>query len=191
MPVPTPQENAGRSGVYRLLGRLWLQEVDTLLLNQLGRGDLGAAFENAGGVVPTLVTGETVEDLAVDFCQLFLGPSQHCPPYQSVWETGQFEGEAGNSMLGFAEVVRYDPSAVLPGGMLDHLGLQLDLMGHLLGGSIAGETQIVEEVANAFYSAHLSWPEPLLVAAQERARTAFYRSLLKLTGEFLETEARS
>ncbi|MEE3373296.1 MAG: molecular chaperone TorD family protein [Planctomycetota bacterium] len=189
--MPTSQENVGRSGVYRLLGRLWLREVDSLLLNQLSRGDLGAAFATAGGVVPALVTGETVEDLEVDFCQLFLGPSRHCPPYQSVWETGQFEGEAGKSVLGFAEVVRYEPSAVLSGGMLDHLGVQLDLMGHLLGGGIEGETQVIEEVANAFYSAHLTWPEPLLSAAQERARTAFYRSMLKLTGEFLETESRS
>ena len=195
--VRRSQDQAGRSGLYRLLGRLWLREVDAPLLNQLSDGVLGEAFVAAGGVSPGLVTGETVETLAVDYCQLFLGPSGHFPPYQSVWEAGQFEGEAANSVREYAEVVRYDPAGVLPGGMVDHLGVQLDLMGHLLAGGVEGddgvaaeaEDNVIEEVSNAFYSSHLAWPETLLSATKERAKTEFYRSMLTLTGAFLDVEA--
>ena len=190
LPVPCSDEKLGRSGLYRLLARLWLREVDTPLLERLSDGLLAEAFLAAGGVLPAVVTGETVESLAVDYCQLFLGPSRHCPPYQSVWESGQFEGEAGTSVREFAEVVRYDPEVALPGGMVDHLGVQLDLMGHLLAGEVEAEEGVVEEVAAAFYSAHLTWPKPLLATAQERAQTSFYRSMLALTGAFLETESR-
>ena len=193
--VGRSQDKPGRSGVYRLLGRLWLREVDAPLLEQLSDGVLGEAFVAAGGVSPSLVTGETVESLAVDYCQLFLGPSGHFPPYQSVWEAGQFEGEAAKSVREFAEVVGYDPAGVLPGGMVDHLGVQLDLMGHLLSGGVDAEDSadaednIIDEVSDAFYSAHLTWPDTLLSATRERAKTAFYRSMLTLTGEFLDTEA--
>ena len=187
--VRRSQDNAGRSGVYRLLGRLWLREVDAPLLNQLSDGVLGETFVAAGGVSPAPVTGETVESLAVDYCQLFLGPSGHFPPYQSVWEAGQFEGEAAKSVREFAEVVRYDPTGVLPGGMVDHLGVQLDLMGYLLSGGLAAEDHVIEEVSNAFYSSHLAWPDTLLSATAERAKTAFYRSMLTLTGAFLDSEA--
>ena len=183
------QDNAGRSGVYRLLGRLWLREVDAPLLNQLSDGVLGETFVAAGGVSPGLVTGETLESLAVDYCQLFLGPSGHFPPYQSVWEAGQFEGEAAKSVREFAEVVRYDPTGVLPGGMVDHLGVQLDLMGHLLSGGLDAEDHVIEELSNAFFSSHLTWPDTLLSATAERAKTAFYRSMLTLTGAFLDSEA--
>ena len=189
LPVPCSDDKLGRSGLYRLLARLWLREVDTPLLERLSDGLLGEAFVAAGGVLPEAVTGETVEGLAVDYCQLFLGPSRHCPPYQSVWEAGQFEGEAGTSVREFAEVVRYDPEAALPGGMVDHLGVQLDLMGHLLAGEVEAEEGVVEEVAGAFYSAHLAWPETLLSATKERAETEFSRSMLTLTGAFLDIEA--
>ena len=79
--------------------------------------------------------------------------------------------------------------------MVDHLGVQLDLMGHLLSGGVDAEDSadaednIIDEVSDAFYSAHLTWPDTLLSATRERAKTAFYRSMLTLTGEFLDTEA--
>jgi TorA maturation chaperone TorD len=70
-------------------------------------------------------------------------------------------------------------------------------MGHLLAGGVDGddgleaeaEDSVIEEVSNAFYSAHLAWPETLLSATKERAETEFYRSMLTLTGAFLDIEA--
>ena len=185
------QDRLARSGLYRLLARLWLREADVHLLHQLGSGALGEAFLNAGGVLPALVTGETVEDLAVDYCQLFLGPSQHFPPYQSVWQAGQFEGEASKSVREFAEVVRYDATAAAPGGMVDHLGVQFDLMGHLLAADGDTTEAVIDEMAAVFFAAHLMWPGTLLDAAQTRAQSEFYGSMLALTQSFLDLESQA
>ena len=189
------QESLARSGLYRLLARLWLREVDGPLLHRLCAGARGEAFLGAGGVVPEPVGRETVETLAVDYCQLFLGPSRHFPPYQSVWQGGQFEGEACSSVRQFGEVVHYDGSSVAPGVMVDHLGVQLDLMGHALQEAAVEEvatdhvaTDHVEQFAEAFFAAHLKWPEPLLAAAAERAQSDFYRSVVTITADFLRTE---
>ena len=81
------EESAARSGLYRLLGRLWLREMDQDALRELGRPPLCDSFVNAGGVLPTNDDLEMIEQLAVDYCQLFVGPAGHLPPVQSVWQT--------------------------------------------------------------------------------------------------------
>ena len=182
-------ERLARGGLYRLLARLWLREIDGPFLEQLGSGQLGGAFADAGGVLPTLVTGEQVEALEVEFCRLFLGPSKHFPPYQSVWQAGQLEGEACQSVREFAAVVQYDIEAAAPGVMVDHLAVQLDLMGHVLGSELRGPAEVVDEWEALFFAAHLAWPEPLLVAVLERAESEFYASMVSLTRSFLQSES--
>jgi TorA maturation chaperone TorD len=90
------------------------------------------------------------------------------------------------------DVVGYDVVR-LPGGlMLDHLGVQLDVMGHLQKKSSrpadAGSYDQVWELANAFFASHLLWPADLLTAAARRAEDDFYRSSIMLTREFLKSE---
>ena len=88
-------------------------------------------------------------------------------------------------------MARYNAALVVPGVMVDHLGVQLDLMGHVLQGSAGGDAEMeaADAYTEAFYSAHLTWPVPLFKAARERAKSDFYRSLVSLTGEFLQSEA--
>lgn len=71
-----------------------------------------------------------VEQLAIDYCQLFIGPADHLPPFQSVWQSGQFHGSTTASMREFVDPVGYEATA---GIMLDHPGVQLGIMGHVLG----------------------------------------------------------
>ncbi len=77
--------------------------------------------------------------------------------------------------------------------MLDHLGVQLDVMGHILGSvNDLDERSIptipAEEVARTFFVKHLSWPTPLIKAAKEQAESHFYRSMIQLTEDFLGSE---
>ncbi len=91
------------------------------------------------------------------------------------------------------DVVGYDV-VWLPGGvMLGHLGVQLDVMGHLLEKisswpTDAGSYDQVWELANTFYAAHLLWPADLLTTAARQAKDGFYRSSIMLTREFLKSE---
>ncbi|REK22859.1 MAG: hypothetical protein DWQ42_16235 [Planctomycetota bacterium] len=181
---------AARSGMYRLLARLWLQEVDAALLAELCRQPLGEAFVAAGGVLPAASDEVTtvLEPLAVDYCRLFIGPSDHLPPYQSVWQTGQFQGATIPSLEAFIDVIGYDVDRLPSGTMLDHLGVQLDMLGHVLGEVATMPSDEAWQIADAFFYAHLRWPIELLTAAADRADSPFYRAVVEMTRAFLESE---
>jgi TorA maturation chaperone TorD len=196
--VISREDAASRSGTYRLLARLWLREVDLDLLQELRQAPLRDSFVAAGGVLPEYErdasdSKTTIENLAIAYCRLFVGPANHLPPFQSVWQAGQFQGTATASMREMIDVVGYDV-VPLPGGvMLDHLGVQLDVMGNLLEQlsswpAEAGSCDQVWELADSFYAKHLLWPADLLATAARQAEDDFYRSFIMLTREFLKSE---
>ena len=185
------EEVSAASSVYRLLSTLFLREVDVALLEQLSGSAVRDPFVNAGGSIPD---ENGVEELALDYCQLFLGPSGHLPPFQSVWQSGQYQSHTVSSMRQFIEVARYPISDTPHNTMPDHFGVQLGVMGHVLGqckpspvGPVR-DVKSIAEFANAFLVRHLLWPEPMLLAAIEKAQSSFYQSVLKLAREFLVSE---
>ena len=96
------EEAAQRSAIYSLLARLWLREVDQQLAEQLNAPPLRDLFVEAGGVLPSGIGGGALEQLAADYCQLLVGPKNHLPPYQSVWQSGQFCGTPTESMARYS-----------------------------------------------------------------------------------------
>ena len=172
--------------MYRLLGRFWLREVDRELLRALRSPPLREAFTDAGGVLPAGDDDGTIEQLAIDYCRLFIGPTGHLPPYQSVWQGGQLQGTTAASMARFIDVVRYDTGRLPRGMMLDHLGVQLDVMGHILSQLTTGQIEKdLSALAATFFRTHLTWTADFLNIAPQRATTDFYRSTLALTRVFL------
>ena len=188
----TMPESEARAGVYRLLARIWSAELDHPALRSLAAPPLKSLFEQAGGTLPSNSDAHAIEELAVDYCRLFIGPSDHLPPYQSVWQEGQFQGSANASMREFIDLVGFQVGPLANSSMLDHFGLQLEMMGHILAGT--GDTNGIEdaqtrsEIARRFFALHLTWPNRLLAAASQRATTPFYRSVIEMTGGFLESE---
>ena len=196
-----PADLLALSGTYRLFARLWIREVDELLWTALREPPLSDLFEQAGGLAPKA----SVDELAIDFCQLFVGPSGHLPPYQSVWQHGQFQSQATRSMRDFADLVEYSFASQTDATMPDHLAVQLDIMGSLLervAGILSAESRTdseqngssddeAAEVMQTFFQRHLTWPEPLLDAAEPRAATDFYRSVISLTRGFLHGERQN
>ncbi len=184
-------ELQSRAAVYRLLSRLWRSEVDETLLLDLTSGDMRDAFVQAGGQLPNDTSAATIDELAFDYCQLFLGPSSHLPPYQSVWTEGQFQGAAIASMTQYIDLLNTDQWA--DETMLDHLWIELDVMANLLD-QRASATDSPEalalstEITATFFRDHLSWPIQLCTIAAERAQTDFYRSMVEVTSEFLASE---
>ncbi|MCP4194074.1 MAG: hypothetical protein GY768_25985 [Planctomycetaceae bacterium] len=190
IPLSSARDASARSNTYRLLARLWQRELDAKLLEVLQDPSLSESFLAAGGVLPTN-DADTVEQLAIDFCQLFVGPKNHLPPYQSVWESGQLDGEATVSMRQFCEVVHFEPADPASGMLLDHLGVQLDVMAHILQLVAESEGESLEhllDIGRCYAVRHLLWPGELLTASASRATTDFYRCLPTLTRQFLELE---
>ena len=111
--------------VYSLLARLWVQEVDAPLLKGMAEEPLSSALSQLNLMLP----GESLEQLATEYCALFIGPKNALLPMQSVWQKTQLDGQSASSVAKFAELVGY----VMPAPALwDHLGIQLDLMSHLV-----------------------------------------------------------
>ncbi len=179
-----------RAAVYRLLGRLWLREVDADLLASLGSSPLNASFVAAGGTLPGPGSEfDRLEVLATDYCQLFVGPSGHLPPHQSVWGSGHFQGEATVSMRRELEA----HSLPQPDGMADHLGEQLAAMAVIIERLAAQPAAEIAQLdaARDFFARHLAWTDELCRQATSRAQTDFYRSLMTMTQDFLQEERRA
>lgn len=189
----SPAEAAAYSGTYRLVARLWLCELDRDLLQKLGSPPLRDAFVEAGGILPAGDEEQVVEQLAVDYCRLLVGPRDHLPPYQSVWQSSRLESDWAASMQTFIQVAGYDTGGLPRGMMLDHLAVQLDVLGHILGEISARQAEpeilgSLSELAYVFFATHLTWPTELLSAAAQRAGTDFYRSAVLLTRNLLDSE---
>ena len=172
---------AAVSGMYELLSRLWLHEVDDEFVSELGGSDLRAAFEAVGGFVPARAD---VEELKTEYCRLFVGPRDHLPPLQSVWMRGSLQSEITTSIEMFASAVRYESQET----MHDHLGVLLAIMSHATELNSDSACEDALDFAREFFRRHLTWTGELLAAVEQRAEHSFYESLAIMTREFLRDE---
>ena len=174
-----------RAGVYELLSRLWLYEVDAGLLVELTSGSLADGWEELGG--PSTADSQ-LDDLATEYCRLFVGPRDQVAPFQSVWQTGQHGSEAVSSMNEYLEMLSepVDKLQEIP----DHLGVQLLMMGVFLRCVAKTPTsQDLRDLTTTFFADHLSWPDAMLTAAGEKSELPFYRFLIEATADFLRGES--
>jgi len=200
--IPNRGEWAAASGLYRLLARIWLSEVDRELLLALTGSQLKDVFQAAGGQLPAGAHERPIEpiidQLASEYCRLFIGPRGHLPPYQSFWEAGEFQAEPAVAMIRFSKQVGYPTPDSGHQVMPDHLGRQLDLMGFLLqtiDGQAAASTTSASSVplfrlTSQYFQNHLAWSGPLLLAVKQQTTCKFYQSICSLTNRFLKSEAR-
>ena len=91
MDVLDREDLEGLAGFYQLLSRLWVAEIDEMWFEVLSEGSLAGAAGELGLQLEGPVD-EVIEQLAIEYCQLMIGPQGHVPPHQSVWSEGQFQG---------------------------------------------------------------------------------------------------
>lgn len=176
------------ASVYGLLSLLWSKEVSLEQLKQLNEPDIRSLMEKLGGSVPTEVKEETVEQLAIDYCQLLIGPKNHLPPVESVWVEGQFQASTAGSVSRFYEML---PGFKPNSGMPDHIGCQLQFMAELFQqAGVQKESEAYTCIAGTFFDKHLPWTEKFLEQVIEKAETDFYRGLARVTQLFLNKETR-
>jgi len=184
-----------QAGVYRLLARLWQSEVDQLLLQQLAQPSVSDLLQEIGFEIGD----DSVDRLAEDFCAMFVGPSGHRIPSQSLWTEGKLVGDATARMGGYWKLV--NDSAAKPKGLADdHFGLQLEMMANLIDSLIfqfdpENKAEDSDEVSSGlgeetkeFAVVHLQWILKTVDFYQAKAGTDFYRSMVRVTGEFLKAE---
>ncbi len=180
-----PQDYMQLSSVYALLSSLWQAEVDLATLQGLNEPDMREAYEAMGGSLPQ-ASEQVIEDLAVDYCQLLIGPKNQISPIQSVWEENKFQGQAAVSMNKYIEAL---PSFRTNSKVLDHIGVQLGFMAELfVQASASDHPEAFEEIATCFVADHFEWTKPFLQQVEARAQTDFYKGLASMSREFLAFE---
>ena len=170
------------AAALRLLASIFQQEVDHRLLADLQkhRNELLTSF--GGDALAGLDLHDpdaAVEALAVDYCRLFIGPSGHLPPVESiVLGEGRFWGSATEEVAKCYSDLGVSPlqdSRMFP----DHISMELDCLATL------GETGDHQR-AKAFAHQHLLRWVPLLVDhVVSNAVLAFYPTWAKVTRDLL------
>lgn len=179
----TPKEDKlARAGLYGFYSGVLLREFDlptlqTLLTEKWRR--LLATLE----IEPPQANQASREELAIDYCRIFVGPRDFCPPYQSVWESGRFQSQVINSMNEFLEVVQTESDPPIK----DHAGYQFEVMGVILQHEATYPDQAAG-LSQAFFRDHVSWTDPMFTRAAGLAETTFYRSLLLAGARFVQIE---
>ena len=171
---------------YQLLARLWITELSEPLLQSLLAPPMSRVFVAAGGSLPADAELATLEELAVDYCQLFRGPANHLPPFQSVWQHARFQAAPVESMQSYMHAIGYVNDSSMP----DHLGIEMDVMGRLIQSVARFEDELDENLSliSTYFVRHLTWADRLFDLAVRRAQSEFYRSVIVMTREFLESE---
>ena len=175
-------EFAAMSSSFALLSRLWLQEVDAALLHQLQTPKLKASFESLGGHVPSDPDLQTLDGLAVEYCQLLVGPRDHMCPVQSVWEEQMFQSDSVASMQSFFELL---PGYQPPSTLVDHIGVQLDFVSKLM--LVDSETTELNRVLRRFSASHFRWTDEFFDRIEKTTTSQFYLGLARITRNLLLT----
>jgi len=177
------EQPAGRAGqtqlvvaALRLFASVFEREVSADLLGQIEArrqpligvlgGDPLAGLEQHE-------TGAAIEALAVEYCRLFIGPTGHLPPVESVvLGEGRFWGPSTETVAKFYKVAGLAPrqqTRVFP----DHLSMELDCLAIL-------EEAGLHEDADAFAREHpLRWLPRLAEHVAANATMGFYPAWCK------------
>jgi TorA maturation chaperone TorD len=194
-----------RSNIYGLLAAIYRREMTSDLLKQIKDpsmlevlSDLGIRLNNGFLEKPE---HQLLEDLAVEYARLFIGPGKHFSPHESVHherEDGRWGQLWGPST---AEVKKIIESAGLSyqseyTGLPDHISVELEFMQqvtlaeekawddgdkNLALAYLGNEKKFIEE--------HLAeWIPDFCDKVINGAELPFYRVMAELTKKFIEFE---
>ena len=192
-----------RSNVYGLLATVYRKEVTADLLHQVKDpqflgvlSDLGIQLTSDFFQKPE---EELLDDLAVEYAGLFLGPGKHISPHESVHhqtdgvQSGMLWGETTAEVKKFIEAagLDYDPEYT---GLPDHISVELEFMEALARHEEQAWSEDDEEEAllcldmeRRFLGEHLvRWVPVFCDKVMAAAELSFYRELAGLTKRFIE-----
>jgi len=144
--------------------------------------------------------GKLLEDLAVEYCRLFLGPGPHLSPYESTNMSGEDRYLMGPAAL---DVVthyrRYGLQVQREFGLCpDHISFELNFISFLarkeMEAHIRGkktEANIYRIEQGHFFEEHLlGWVPRFCQEVMAEARESFYRAMGRLTLKVLDFDFR-
>ena len=204
---------AERAALFRLLGHLFLRELDTDLLKRLAEGGfLDEVVEDPEArAALSDPTQKLLDELAVTYAAILIGPGAHVAPYGSVHHPGdksqgRLWGETTTWLRRFA--IDHGLEFKGPGyhGVPDHIGIELELIAKLLARASeltdAGEDVRAQQMVGSLtvlVEQHTQpWVGPFrdrMVSFAARVKSgpgrAFYQGLARLTASLVDDECRA
>jgi TorA maturation chaperone TorD len=194
-----------RSNIYGLLAAIYRREMTSDLLKQIKDPSMLGVLSNLGieldnGFIKK-PEHELLEDLAVEYARLFIGPGKHISPHESVHhkrddsQWGQLWGPST------AEVKKIIESTGLSyqfeyTGLPDHISVELEFMQQVLQREEQAWEAEDKEMAHLclanekkFIEEHLAcWIPIFCEKVIKEADLSFYREMARLTRTFIEFE---
>jgi TorA maturation chaperone TorD len=202
------KELAGhRSNIYGFLAAVYRQELTSELYQQMKDNEFQEVLSSLG---VKLNNGffqnseqELLENLAVEYTRLFVGPGKHISPHESVQhkkegvQSGQLWGELTAEVKKIIESSGLEYTSEYT-GMPDHISVELEFMQQVVRredqawGADDDETaRLCLKNEKKFIDEHLSgWIPEFCEKVIEAAEMPFYREMARLTRNFIEFEAQ-
>ena len=191
-----------RANLYGFLATLYRAEPDSELIHRLADADYLALLRAAGADLDAAYfqrpEAEVLEELAIEYTRLFIGPGKHVSPHASANMPDEGGTLWGRSTSDAVARIReagldYDPDYH---GLPDHISVELELMAALAGREAeawrAGEEAAAlsqREFQASFVEEHLRhWLPEFCRRIIERAELPLFGEMAKLTAAFLEAE---
>ena len=194
-----------RSSIYGFLAAVYRQELTSELLQQMKAQQFQEVLSSLG---VQLNNGffqdsekELLENLAIEYTRLFVGPGKHIPPYESVHhkkegvQSGQLWGELTGEVKNIIEFsgLKYKSEYT---GMPDHISVELEFMQQVVRREAQAWGADDDETARLcltnekkFIDEHLcGWIPEFCEKVIEAAEMPFYREMARLTLSFIEFE---
>ncbi|UCD32611.1 MAG: molecular chaperone TorD family protein [Desulfobacterales bacterium] len=194
-----------RSNIYGLLAIIYRQEVTSDLLDQINDPQVMEVLSDLGieGIDDFLQNPENglLEDLAIEYTRLFLGPGKHISPHESIHhqrddnQWGKLWGASTVEVKKFIEATGLGYSDDFK-GMPDHITAELEFMQQLTLGEEqawkekdADKATAFRKIEKKFIEEHLiRWIPSFCEQVIEAAESPFYRSFAELTKRFIGYE---
>ncbi len=191
-----------RSGVYGFLAEVFRAESTPALLRKIREpaflGKLAAAGVRLGEDFAARPEREFLEELAVEYTRLFLGPGPHVHPYAGVYLSGEGASLCGPEAVWARDFMEEAGFVIAPAqrDLPDHVGIELEFMHKMtereaqaLDRADLAEAASSQRIQKQFLEQHLGrWLPQFCDKAMERAVHPFYRELAGLAKSFLESE---
>ena len=200
------KSNHGIAGLYGFLANVFATEVSPELLTTLRGPEFRELFTDLeiglGEEFYGADEAELVDQLAVDFAGLFIGPGHFISPHESVHHVrddgdyGKLWGADTVAVKKFVEATGLSYQSEF-GGMPDHIAAEFELMQKLEARHAQAVEDGEEELAgnlvlikNRFLVEHLLvWAPGFFDKVMKNAKLPFYREMAGLAKSFLAQEA--
>ncbi|OLZ50167.1 TorD/DmsD family molecular chaperone [Amycolatopsis keratiniphila] len=178
------------AGVFRLAARLFAYEIDADLYHAMARNPI--TTETGILAAPASITqseAEVLEDMAAEFCRLFIGPQPECPPYASA-HAGEVKlgGQAARRIDEFMARHGVHPEIGHQPAVLehDHLSVELALLAHFCELAASNSSHDSLGAARELVLDHLwPWADGYLDNLAALARHSPYGALAGLVRDVL------